>query len=221
LFRRGTRERDLEAELRFHIEEAAEQNRLEGASSEHALRSALRDLGNVGIVREDTRAAWSWSWFEQLSQDCRYALRGMRRNPLFTAMAASSLALGIGANTAISSFLDALLLRSLPVAEPHRLAVLNWHNSFDHDTVFHGGSGSVYDDPKYGSSARIFPYPAFEAFQKSQNVFSTLFAYLPTRNLNLIIRGQAEIAAAEYVSGNFFSGPRTRAGRGPLAESRR
>ena len=206
LFRRRTREQDLEAELRFHIEEAAEEHRLEGASCEHALRAALRDLGNVGIVREDTRAAWSWSWFEQLRQDCRYALRGMRRNPMFTAMAASSLALGIGANTAISSFLDALLLRSLPVIEPHRLVVLNWHNSVDHDTVFHGGSGSVYDDPKYGSTSRIFPYPAFEAFQKSQNVLSTLFAYLPTRNLNLIIRGQAEVAAGEYVSGDFFRG---------------
>jgi hypothetical protein len=59
-------------------------------------------LGNLGIVREDTRAAWSWSWFEQPRQDCRCALRGMRRNPLFTAMVASSLALGIGANPAIT-----------------------------------------------------------------------------------------------------------------------
>jgi DNA-binding PadR family transcriptional regulator len=206
LFRRRTREQDLEAELCFHIEETAEERRLEGASSEQALRAALRDLGNVGILREDARAAWSWSWFEQFRQDCRYALRGMLRNPMFTAMAALSLALGIGANTVISSFLDALLLRALPVAEPDRLAVLNWHNSVDHDTVFHGGSGSVYDDLKYGFTARIFPFPAFEAFQKSQSVFSTLFAYLPTRNLNLIIRGQAEVAAGEYVSGDFFRG---------------
>jgi len=206
LFRRRTREHDLEAELRFHIEETAEEHRLEGASTEHAARAALRDLGNMGMVREDTRASWSWSWFEQLRQDCRYALRGMHRNPMFTAMAVSSLALGMGANTAVSSFLDALLLRSLPVPEPHRLAVLNWHNSVDRDTVFHGGSGSVSDDPKYGSTSRIFPYPAFEAFQKSQNIFSTLFAYLPTRNLNLIIHGQAEVDAGEYVSGDFFRG---------------
>src|SRR6185312_4165338 len=137
--------------------------------------------------KENTRATWSWNWFEQFLQDFRYAVRTLIHNPVFTIMAALSLALGIGANTAIYSFLDALLLRSLPVFEPQRLAVLNWHNRWDHDTVFHGGSGNVYDDAKYGFTARIFPYPALEDFEKSQTVFSSLFAYLPTRNLNLTI----------------------------------
>jgi macrolide transport system ATP-binding/permease protein len=206
LFRRRTREKDLEEELRFHVEETTEELQLGSAPPDHAELAALRDLGNLSLVREDTRAAWTWSWLEQLGQDCRYALRGMRRNPLFTAMAALSLALGVGANTAIASFLDALLLRALPVPAPHRLAVLNWHNSFEQDTVFHGGSGSVYDDPKFGHTARIFPYPAFEAFQKQQSVFSSLFAHLPTRNLDLQIGGDAEIAAGEFVSGEFFRG---------------
>ncbi|HEY6347486.1 MAG TPA: ABC transporter permease [Bryobacteraceae bacterium] len=206
LFRRRTREKDLEEELRFHVEETTEELQLGSAPPDHAELAALRDLGNLSLVREDTRAAWTWSWLEQLGQDCRYALRGMRRNPLFTAMAALSLALGVGANTAIASFLDALLLRALPVPAPHRLAVLNWHNSFENDTVFHGGSGSVYDDPKFGHTSRIFPYPAFEAFQKQQSVFSSLFGYLPTRNLDLQIGGEAEIAAGEFVSGDFFRG---------------
>ena len=206
LLRRRSREQDLEAELRFHLEETAEEQCMEGASPQDAALSARRDFGNTALVREDTRAAWTWSWFEQLGQDSRYALRAMRRNRVFTAMAALSLGLGIGANTAIFSFMDALLLRSLPVAEPHRLAVLNWHNSVDRDTVAHTFSGSVYDDAKYGNSARIFPYPAFENFQKSQTVLSTLFAYVPTRNVNLLIRNQAEIAAGQYVSGDFFRG---------------
>ncbi len=206
MFHRRSREQDLEAELRFHVEETVEEQRLEGASPEQAARAASRDLGNAGLVQEDTRAAWSWSWLDQFGQDCRYALRGMRRNPMFTAMAALSLALGVGANAAIFSFMDALLLRSLPVADPHRLMVLNWHNALDHDTVFHGGSGSVDDDPKYGHTSRIFPFPAFEAFQKLQSVFSSLFGYLPTRNVNLLIRSQAEIDAGEYVSGDFFLG---------------
>jgi macrolide transport system ATP-binding/permease protein len=206
LLRRGHREEELQAELRFHLEETAEEHRMEGAAPQDAERAARRDLGSVAAVQEDTRATWTWNWFEQLRQDFRYAVRTLIHNPVFTIMAAISLALGIGANTAIYSFLDALQLRALPVAEPQRLAVLNWHNTWDHDTVFHGGSGSVYDDAKYGFSARIFPYPAFETFQKSQTVFSSLFAYLPTRNLNLMIRGQAEIDAGQYVSGDYFRG---------------
>ena len=157
LLRRRSREEDLQAELRFHMEETAEEHRLKGASPQDAERAARRDLGSVALVREDTRAAWSWNWFEQFLQDFRYAVRTLIHNPVFTIMAALSLALGIGANTAIYSFLDALLLRSLPVFEPQRLAVLNWHNRWDHDTVFHGGSGNVYDDAKYGFTARIFP----------------------------------------------------------------
>lgn len=206
LLRRRSREEDLQAELRFHMEETAEEHRLKGASPQDAERAARRDLGSVALVREDTRAAWSWNWFEQLLQDFRYAVRTLIHNPVFTIMAALSLALGIGANTAIYSFLDALLLRSLPVFEPQRLAVLNWHNKWDHDTVFHGGSGSVYDDAKYGYSARIFPYVAFNTFQRSQTVFSSLFTYLPARNLNLTIHSQAEIGAGQYVSGEYFRG---------------
>jgi macrolide transport system ATP-binding/permease protein len=206
LLRRRRREQDLQDELRFHLQETAEEHRSAGEPAQAAALAARRELGNVSLVQEDTRAQWSWRWLEQLGQDFRYAVRAMRRNPLFTLMAALSLALGVGANTAIYSFLDALLLRSLPVAEPQRLAVLNWHNSVDHDTVFHGGSGAVYDDAKYGSSSRIFPYPAFERFQQSQTVFSSLFAYLPARNVTLLIGNQAETASGQYVSGDYFRG---------------
>lgn len=206
ILRRRSREQDLQDELRFHLQETAEERYLAGDTVAEAERAARRELGNVSLVQENTRAQWSWRWLEELSQDSRYALRVMLHNPVFTLMAALSLALGVGANTAIYSFLDALLLRSLPVTEPQRLAVLNWHNSVERDTVFHGGSGAVYDDAKYGSSSRIFPYPAFERFQQSQTVFSSLFAYLPTRNLNLMTGGHAEIAAGQYVSGDYFRG---------------
>ncbi len=206
LFRRKRREEDLQEEIRFHLEETVEERLSAGTPAEEAEQVARRELGNVSLVQEDTRAAWSWRWLDELRQDFRYALRVMRRNLAFTLLAALSLALGIGANAAIYSFLDALLFRSLTVAEPQRLAVLNWHNNVDRDTVFHGGSGAVYDDAKYGSSSRIFPYPAFEKFQQSQTVFSSLFAYFPTRDMNLLIRDQAEIAAGQYVSGDYFRG---------------
>ena len=206
LFRGCDKEGELAEELRFHLEAEAKERRDEGMPESDAEWAARRELGNAALLKEDTRAAWTWIWVEHLIQDLRYAVRTMARNPLFTAMAALSLALGIGANTAIYSFMDALLMRSLPVSDPGSLAVLNWHNKIERGSVFHGGSGSTYDDPKYGTTARIFPYPAFELFQKSDGIFASLFAYYPTRDLNLVIHNQAEIGSGEYVSGEYFRG---------------
>ncbi len=105
---------------------------------------------------------WSWTLLEQLGQDLRYGARTMLRNPAFTMLAALSLALGIGANTAIYSFMDALLMRSLPVADPASLVVLKWHvtgkKNMD-DSVLHDISGQFYDDPKTGSRRPFFRFP--------------------------------------------------------------
>ena len=127
LARRRSKEDHLAAELQFHLEEEADERQAAGMSAQEARRAARRELGNLGMVLEDTRAAWSWTLLEQLRQDLRYGLRTMLRNPAFTILAALSLALGIGANTAIYSFMDALLMRSLPVADPESLVVLKWH----------------------------------------------------------------------------------------------
>ncbi len=134
----------------------------------------------------------------------------MINNRAFTALIALSLALGIGANTAIYSFLDRLLLRSLPVSDPSSLAVLNWRaKDWKRDFVMQGISGDVYEDPKLGSVSGDFPYPAFELFQKSDSIFSDVSAYCPTREvrtMNLMLEGQAEIANGELVSGDYFRG---------------
>src|SRR3982751_6108206 len=94
--------------------------------------------------------------------DLRYALRGMRANPLFTALAMLSLALGIGANTAIYSFMDAILLRALPVSDPGSLVTMQWHSrppnpGASDQFVMHSMDGSTYDD-RSGVSAAIFPF---------------------------------------------------------------
>ena len=87
------------------------------------------------LLREETRTLWSWVLVEQFAQDVRFGLRAMLKNRMFTALAALSLALGIGANTAIYSFMDAILLRSLPVSDPASLAVIKWAASPSPDSA--------------------------------------------------------------------------------------
>ena len=202
LFHRRRKEDELREELQFHLDqEAAEQ----GVSPQEA----RRDLGNLTLLQEDTRSAWGWTLLEQLAQDLRYAFRTMGANKLFSLLAILSLALGIGANTAIYSFMDSILLRSLPVSDPESLVVLNWHAKQPAQWgrfVMHSINGSTYDDPKSGTTAGIFPYPAFELFQQNDSLFSSVFASCPAFGLNIAFKGQADLASGEYVSGDYFRG---------------
>jgi hypothetical protein len=212
---RWRKEDDLREELQFHLSEEAEERRAGGLPAEEAGWAARRDLGNATLLQEETRALWTWTPLEQLAQDLRYALRTMARNRAFTALAALSLALGIGANTAIYSFMDAILLRSLPVADPDSLVVLKWRSRPVNwgqragnvsDFVLHSINGSTYNDAA-GSTAGIFPFPAFELLQQaSAEQLSSIFAYHPAGNFNVMVRGQAEQAKGQYVSGDFFRG---------------
>jgi predicted permease len=198
LFARRRREADLASELAFHLEEEGE---------ERGYNAALKDLGNVGLIQEETRAMWGWTWGEHLMQDVRYAVRTMLRNPAFTALAALSLALGIGANSAIYSFMDAVVMRWLPVRDPGSLALLQWHSKGrDGESVVQGVSGHFDGNEKWGLIGGIFPYPAYEELRKSTRVFASLIAYHPTRTLTVLTGGDADVATGEYVSGNFFGG---------------
>src|SRR3954470_21936774 len=125
---RRRKEQELHEELEFHLAEEIGERQADGLSADEAKWAARRDLGNATLLREDARTLWSWILLEQLAQDVRYGLRGMFKNRMFTALAALSLALGIGANTAIYSFMDAILLRSLPVADPGSLIVMQWRS---------------------------------------------------------------------------------------------
>src|SRR5216684_2421889 len=148
-------------------------------------------------------------------QDLRYAFRMMAAQPLFTTMAVLSLALGIGANTAIYSFMDAILLRALPVPEPESLVVFNWRSKA-HPAVARNFSGSTYGDRKTGTMSGNFPYPAFELLRENSPVFSSVFAFSGAGRLNIQIRGQADLAAGQYVSGEFFRGIGVAAAAGRL-----
>ena len=118
------READLDEEIRFHLAEEADEQRARGLTPDQARLAAKRDFGNVAVVREVTRETWGWAGLERLIQDVRYALRMTRRTPGFSTVAVVTLALAIGATTAILNVVIALLLRPLPFPDPGRLVVL-------------------------------------------------------------------------------------------------
>jgi predicted permease len=203
LFRRRSMRAALDEEVQSHLSMAAEERIEQGESAEHARTSALREFGNVGLVEEVTRDMWGWSWLERLMQDVRFGLRMLARNPGFVTVAVLTLGLGIGANAAIFSAMNAALLRYLPVPNPQQLFYLQ-------KTVL----------PSYatetGSVAFSFNEASFEQFRKERGIFSNVMAYVPLGLGKVSVRygEEPEEASVDMVSGNFFSGLGVRAQRG-------
>jgi predicted permease len=212
--RQRRKEAELGEELQFHLEQEARERLEAGAPEDEASFAARRDLGNEAKLREDVRALWTWRPLDELSQDLRFAFRTMFKHRAVAVFAILSLALGIGANTAIYSFMDAILLRSLPVGDPSSLVVMSWRAKRytrakagePSPFVMHSGDGSTYGDSA-GLEARIFPLPAFERLRDvSSTVLSSIFVRFPAGKLTVLIDGNAELTNAEYVSGDFFHG---------------
>ena len=211
LVHRDKLNRDLGDEVKFHVEMRTRENVAAGMSTEDARYAALRQFGNVASLQDQTRDAWGFRWLEALGQDLKYGLRTLAKNPGFTAVAVLSLALGIGANTAIFSLIDAVMLKMLPVENPQQLTLLNWAAQgspgvMPANGIIHSLSGNMNQDKTGRLTSTSFSYPTFEQIHGSNEVFSKVFAFADPDPVNFYADGQAAWANAELVSGDYFAG---------------
>ncbi len=176
---------DLDRDIRDHIERETQDNIERGMPQEEARYAALRKFGNVDRIKEEAWEVWSVVWLEQLLQDIRYGLRTLGRSPAFALAAVLSLALGIGANTAIFSVLNAVLLKALPVHEPARLVQI--------------------EQTYKGDAFNFFSYPTYLHLRDSSPVFSSLFAW-SIRQMNASFGTEVEPVQGMFATGNYYSG---------------
>ncbi|HTS10472.1 MAG TPA: ABC transporter permease [Candidatus Limnocylindrales bacterium] len=192
LFHRDAVDGELDSELRFHLEHQIAENIRAGMSPGQARAAALREFGGVDQVREECSDMRNVNWFHDFAQDLRYGLRVLRKSPGFTAIAILTLALGIGANTAIFSVMRQVLLQRLPVSHPEELVLLYSPGPRD---------GHVSSDEGDGSES--FSYPMYLDLRDKNSVLSGLAAKADFP-VSISVRGQTERASAELVSGNYF-----------------
>ena len=186
VFRRGSVEQELSDELRFHLERMIEAEVATGMPAEEARYSALRELGGVEQIKEECRDMRRTNLLEDLIQDARYGLRVLAKSPGFTAVAILTLALGIGASTAVFTLLDAILLRLLPVAEADQLYQVRRVSAIVPERL----SGD-------------FTNPFWENLRSRQDAFSGMAAWGNT-DFNLARGGAVERAEGLWVSGGYF-----------------
>ena len=182
-------EQDLGRELQYHIDRRIEDLTRSGMSESEARRQVTVEIGGVTQIREEVRDIWLTRWIRDFAYDVRFSARSFRRSPLFTATAVLSLALGIGATTAIYSLVDQVVLHVLPVREPERLVVFDWK----------GLTASVNAFGTYN----LLSYPLCRDLQQQERFFDGVFCRAAT-TISLSTGGDHVPTAAEVVSGTYF-----------------
>jgi predicted permease len=188
-FRRSRLEDDLDRELRYHLDRRIADLISSGLTEREASRQAMRELGGLARVQEDVRDVWLTRWLRDFVYDLRFSVRSFQRSRSFAATTTLSLALGIGATTAIYSLVDQVILRPLPVREPERLVLIDWKG----DQVANG-FGSV----------NLMSYPICRDLQLHVRIFEGVLCRAAT-TVTLSTGGEHKPVAAEIVSGTYFS----------------
>ena len=194
MFRRRRSEADFADEIRAHLDLEADDLRQEGVTAEEARFRAHRTFGNVRAAQETFYLRGRWVWLDRLFRDLRFGLRSMRQSPGFTLTAVLTLALGIGANTAVFSVMNAVLLKSVAVTDPQRVFYLQTSGTPN-------GTGTI-------DSHETFSYAVYSALRPPNGALSDLIAVglLSGGKIGVRIGALPEQAEADMVSGNFFSG---------------
>src|SRR5207302_1705289 len=191
LLLRGRNAQQLHDEMQFHLEQQIAENLGAGMSRDEARYAAMRTFGNPTVLKEEARDTWGWIAVEEIAKDLRYGLRMLGKNFGFSAVAVVTLALGIGANAAIFTVINAVMLRALPVKHPGELVTVG-----NPARVHSWGTGTPRTD--------VFSYPLYRELRDNNRVFSSLLASSNLGNLRIATAGGPETASGRLVTENYF-----------------
>jgi hypothetical protein len=188
-FRRKNLESGLDRELQYHVDWRVTDLIHSGLAEPEARRRVALELGAATQLREEVRDIWLNRWLRDFVHDLRFSARSILRSPSFTATAVLSLALGIGATTALYSLIDQIVLRALPVEHPERLVLIDW-NGFQNAETF--------------GTSNLMSYPICLDLQQQRDFFDGVFCRAAT-TINFSTGAEPRLTAAELVSGTYFS----------------
>ena len=207
LFLRSRVEQELNEEFQYHLDRRMEALRAQGMSAPEARDMTLRAMGGLEQQKERCREVRGVSLLEDFVADFRYAMRSFRNSGSLVMVIAASLALGIGANTAIFSVINAVSLKMLPVREPDRLVLLKWSAKAWPDPFVQSMEGGLEHEPGEHVASTSFSSEVYEAIKRENDTFDQIFGFASNdENVNLELKGRAESAHLQAVSGNFFEG---------------
>ena len=194
MFNRKRSAEDFAEEIKAHLALEADELHSEGLSESEAQRRARVEFGNTSLATEKFRLSSRWQGLDKLARDLRFGMRSLLKSPGFAITAILTVALGVGANTAVFSVMNAVLLKSLPVSDPEQLVYLR-------DSGPPSGTGTI-------SKSDTINYVVYDTLRKQTSVLSSLIAYVPLSRSKVAVRvgSQPEEAEGDMVSGTFFSG---------------